>query len=185
MVEWCKSRWFWTFPALQLSPRVSPGRPLCSWESHGSISNSILGVWQSAAVWVTLRKATPYWHGAPQGQTPASAWKEATSRWHWELLSLLLGIVFKWPSNYFSTYSLPTFFFFSQLKQIVKLKIPRILFSRSLYWYLLLLCPSRDKDYHLRTYKSVVMANKLIDWLIAQVSSFAASQMLLNKNTSC
>ncbi len=27
----------------------------------------------------------------------------------------------------------------------------------------------RDKDYHLRTYKSVVMANKLIDWLIAQV----------------
>uniref|UniRef100_A0A8C5AMD6 Phosphatidylinositol-3,4,5-trisphosphate dependent Rac exchange factor 2 n=1 Tax=Gadus morhua TaxID=8049 RepID=A0A8C5AMD6_GADMO len=26
----------------------------------------------------------------------------------------------------------------------------------------------RDKDYHLRTYKSVVMANKLIDWLIAQ-----------------
>lgn len=88
------------------------------------------------------------------------------------------------PSNYFSTYSLPTFFF-SQLKQIVKLKIPRTLFSRSLYWYLLLLCPSRDKDYHLRTYKSVVMANKLIDWLIAQVSSFAASQMLFNKNTSC
>lgn len=29
--------------------------------------------------------------------------------------------------------------------------------------------PNRDKDYHLRTYKSVVMANKLIDWLIAQV----------------
>lgn len=28
----------------------------------------------------------------------------------------------------------------------------------------------RDKDYHLRTYKSVVMANKLIDWLIAQVN---------------
>ncbi|KAK1885138.1 Phosphatidylinositol 345-trisphosphate-dependent Rac exchanger 2 protein, partial [Dissostichus eleginoides] len=26
----------------------------------------------------------------------------------------------------------------------------------------------RDKDYHLRTYKSVVMANKLIDWLLAQ-----------------
>uniref|UniRef100_A0A8C8JDM4 Phosphatidylinositol-3,4,5-trisphosphate-dependent Rac exchange factor 2 n=1 Tax=Oncorhynchus tshawytscha TaxID=74940 RepID=A0A8C8JDM4_ONCTS len=26
----------------------------------------------------------------------------------------------------------------------------------------------KDKDYHLRTYKSVVMANKLIDWLIAQ-----------------
>ncbi|XP_028825334.1 phosphatidylinositol 3,4,5-trisphosphate-dependent Rac exchanger 2 protein isoform X2 [Denticeps clupeoides] len=26
----------------------------------------------------------------------------------------------------------------------------------------------RDKDYHLRTYKSVVMANKLIDWLVAQ-----------------
>ncbi|XP_069777399.1 phosphatidylinositol 3,4,5-trisphosphate-dependent Rac exchanger 2 protein isoform X3 [Narcine bancroftii] len=26
----------------------------------------------------------------------------------------------------------------------------------------------RDKDYHLRTYKSVVMANKLTDWLIAQ-----------------
>ncbi|MEQ2266064.1 Phosphatidylinositol 3,4,5-trisphosphate-dependent Rac exchanger 2 protein, partial [Xenotaenia resolanae] len=25
-----------------------------------------------------------------------------------------------------------------------------------------------DKDYHLRTYKSVVMANKLIDWLIVQ-----------------
>uniref|UniRef100_A0A672ZUZ5 Phosphatidylinositol-3,4,5-trisphosphate-dependent Rac exchange factor 2 n=1 Tax=Sphaeramia orbicularis TaxID=375764 RepID=A0A672ZUZ5_9TELE len=32
----------------------------------------------------------------------------------------------------------------------------------------LLSCPFRDKDYHLRTYKSVVMANKLIDWLIAQ-----------------
>ena len=28
----------------------------------------------------------------------------------------------------------------------------------------------RDKDYHLRTYKSVVMANKLIDWLTAQVN---------------
>uniref|UniRef100_A0AAY5EN72 Phosphatidylinositol-3,4,5-trisphosphate-dependent Rac exchange factor 2 n=1 Tax=Electrophorus electricus TaxID=8005 RepID=A0AAY5EN72_ELEEL len=28
--------------------------------------------------------------------------------------------------------------------------------------------PESDKDYHLRTYKSVVMANKLIDWLIAQ-----------------
>ncbi|KAF4803160.1 Phosphatidylinositol 3,4,5-trisphosphate-dependent Rac exchanger 2 protein [Turdus rufiventris] len=28
----------------------------------------------------------------------------------------------------------------------------------------------RDKDYHLRTYKSVVMANKFIDWLIAQAS---------------
>ncbi|KAL2076382.1 hypothetical protein ACEWY4_028020 [Coilia grayii] len=27
---------------------------------------------------------------------------------------------------------------------------------------------NRDKDYHLRTYKAVVMANKLIDWLIAQ-----------------
>ncbi|XP_007423229.1 phosphatidylinositol 3,4,5-trisphosphate-dependent Rac exchanger 2 protein [Python bivittatus] len=26
----------------------------------------------------------------------------------------------------------------------------------------------RDKDYHLRTYKSVIMANKMIDWLIAQ-----------------
>lgn len=36
-------------------------------------------------------------------------------------------------------------------------------------------CPSRDKDYHLRTYKSVVMANKLIDWLIAQVSHKLAS----------
>lgn len=36
-------------------------------------------------------------------------------------------------------------------------------------------CPSRDKDYHLRTYKSVVMANKLIDWLIAQVSHKSAS----------
>ena len=35
--------------------------------------------------------------------------------------------------------------------------------------------PSRDKDYHLRTYKSVVMANKLIDWLIAQVSHEDAS----------
>uniref|UniRef100_A0A671YJ65 Phosphatidylinositol-3,4,5-trisphosphate dependent Rac exchange factor 2 n=1 Tax=Sparus aurata TaxID=8175 RepID=A0A671YJ65_SPAAU len=33
----------------------------------------------------------------------------------------------------------------------------------------------RDKDYHLRTYKSVVMANKLIDWLIAQVSPKSAS----------
>lgn len=30
---------------------------------------------------------------------------------------------------------------------------------------------NRDKDYHLRTYKSVVMANKLIDWLIAQAST--------------
>ncbi|NXJ95708.1 PREX2 protein, partial [Corythaixoides concolor] len=30
----------------------------------------------------------------------------------------------------------------------------------------------RDKDYHLRTYKSVVMANKLIDWLIAQASIY-------------
>lgn len=36
--------------------------------------------------------------------------------------------------------------------------------------FFFLSCPSRDKDYHLRTYKSVVMANKLIDWLIAQVS---------------
>uniref|UniRef100_A0A8C6XHT1 Phosphatidylinositol 3,4,5-trisphosphate-dependent Rac exchanger 2 protein n=1 Tax=Naja naja TaxID=35670 RepID=A0A8C6XHT1_NAJNA len=26
----------------------------------------------------------------------------------------------------------------------------------------------RDKDYHLRTYKTVIMANKMIDWLIAQ-----------------
>ncbi|XP_067836414.1 phosphatidylinositol 3,4,5-trisphosphate-dependent Rac exchanger 2 protein isoform X2 [Heptranchias perlo] len=26
----------------------------------------------------------------------------------------------------------------------------------------------KDKDYHLRSYKSVVMANKLIDWLVAQ-----------------
>uniref|UniRef100_A0A8C1JWE0 Phosphatidylinositol-3,4,5-trisphosphate-dependent Rac exchange factor 2 n=1 Tax=Cyprinus carpio TaxID=7962 RepID=A0A8C1JWE0_CYPCA len=44
----------------------------------------------------------------------------------------------------------------------------------------------RDKDYHLRTYKSVVMANKLIDWLIAQVrcsekpiSSFSYSHKYL------
>lgn len=39
------------------------------------------------------------------------------------------------------------------------LNFPSLIFSVS----------SRDKDYHLRTYKSVVMANKLIDWLIAQV----------------
>lgn len=32
---------------LSLSPCVSPGRPLCSWERHCSISDSILGVWQS------------------------------------------------------------------------------------------------------------------------------------------
>uniref|UniRef100_A0A2K6GYV1 Phosphatidylinositol-3,4,5-trisphosphate dependent Rac exchange factor 2 n=1 Tax=Propithecus coquereli TaxID=379532 RepID=A0A2K6GYV1_PROCO len=32
------------------------------------------------------------------------------------------------------------------------------------------LIPLINKDYHLRTYKSVVMANKLIDWLIAQVN---------------
>uniref|UniRef100_A0A672ZXQ7 Phosphatidylinositol-3,4,5-trisphosphate-dependent Rac exchange factor 2 n=1 Tax=Sphaeramia orbicularis TaxID=375764 RepID=A0A672ZXQ7_9TELE len=38
----------------------------------------------------------------------------------------------------------------------------------------LLSCPFRDKDYHLRTYKSVVMANKLIDWLIAQVRLFSS-----------
>uniref|UniRef100_A0A8C2BD69 Phosphatidylinositol-3,4,5-trisphosphate-dependent Rac exchange factor 2 n=1 Tax=Cyprinus carpio TaxID=7962 RepID=A0A8C2BD69_CYPCA len=34
----------------------------------------------------------------------------------------------------------------------------------------------RDKDYHLRTYKSVVMANKLIDWLIAQVRFLEKSE---------
>ncbi|PIO08882.1 hypothetical protein AB205_0203870, partial [Aquarana catesbeiana] len=36
----------------------------------------------------------------------------------------------------------------------------------------------RDKDYHLRTYKSVVMANKLIDWLIAQKSEFKDEPLL-------
>lgn len=40
--------------------------------------------------------------------------------------------------------------------------------------------PSRDKDYHLRTYKSVVMANKLIDWLIAQVSHWTALHAIHN-----
>lgn len=45
------------------------GRPLCSWESHSSISDGIPAVWQSAAVWVTLRTATLDWHGAPLGQT--------------------------------------------------------------------------------------------------------------------
>lgn len=55
----CKSQ---TFLALLLSRSVSHGRTPCSWESHGSISNSILGVWQAAAVWVTLRKATPFHH---------------------------------------------------------------------------------------------------------------------------
>lgn len=27
----------------------------------------------------------------------------------------------------------------------------------------------RDRDYHLKTYKSVIPASKLVDWLIAQV----------------
>lgn len=39
---------------------------------------------------------------------------------------------------------------------------------------------SRDKDYHLRTYKSVVMANKLIDWLVAQVSHNIASSTVMD-----
>lgn len=29
---------------------------------------------------------------------------------------------------------------------------------------------SRDRDYHLKTYKSVVPGSKLVDWLLAQVS---------------
>ncbi|XP_063730005.1 phosphatidylinositol 3,4,5-trisphosphate-dependent Rac exchanger 2 protein isoform X4 [Eleginops maclovinus] len=37
----------------------------------------------------------------------------------------------------------------------------------------------RDKDYHLRTYKSVVMANKLIDWLIAQGDCRAREEALI------
>lgn len=28
----------------------------------------------------------------------------------------------------------------------------------------------RDRDYHLKTYKSVVPGSKLVDWLLAQVS---------------
>lgn len=46
----------------------------------------------------------------------------------------------------------------------------------------MLLCPCRDKDYHLRTYKSVVMANKLIDWLIAQVSPKNSFTTVTNEN---
>jgi len=30
----------------------------------------------------------------------------------------------------------------------------------------------RDRDYHLKTYKSVIPASKLVDWLIAQVRKF-------------
>uniref|UniRef100_A0A671NF62 Phosphatidylinositol 3,4,5-trisphosphate-dependent Rac exchanger 2 protein n=1 Tax=Sinocyclocheilus anshuiensis TaxID=1608454 RepID=A0A671NF62_9TELE len=37
----------------------------------------------------------------------------------------------------------------------------------------------RDKDYHLRTYKSVVMANKLIDWLIAQGDCRSREEVLI------
>ena len=36
----------------------------------------------------------------------------------------------------------------------------------------LLTCPSsprRDRDYHLKTYKSVLPGSKLVDWLLAQV----------------
>lgn len=29
--------------------------------------------------------------------------------------------------------------------------------------------PSRDRDYHLKTYKSVIPGSKLVDWLISQV----------------
>lgn len=29
----------------------------------------------------------------------------------------------------------------------------------------------RDRDYHLKTYKSVVPGSKLVDWLLAQVST--------------
>uniref|UniRef100_A0A672KEE4 Phosphatidylinositol-3,4,5-trisphosphate dependent Rac exchange factor 2 n=1 Tax=Sinocyclocheilus grahami TaxID=75366 RepID=A0A672KEE4_SINGR len=43
----------------------------------------------------------------------------------------------------------------------------------------------RDKDYHLRTYKSVVMANKLIDWLIAQVRFESESSGIICPKTSC
>lgn len=57
VVEWCKSRWFWTFPACSSAPACPRGRPQCSWESHGSISDGIL--WACAAAWVTLRTATP------------------------------------------------------------------------------------------------------------------------------
>lgn len=31
--------------------------------------------------------------------------------------------------------------------------------------------PCRDRDYHLKTYKSVLPGSKLVDWLLAQVSS--------------
>lgn len=41
-----------------------------------------------------------------------------------------------------------------------------------IYTYIYIFVLDRDKDYHLRTYKSVVMANKLIDWLIAQASVY-------------
>ncbi|KAI4786895.1 hypothetical protein KUCAC02_036823, partial [Chaenocephalus aceratus] len=36
-----------------------------------------------------------------------------------------------------------------------------------------------DKDYHLRTYRSVVMANKLIDWLLAQGDCRAREEALM------
>ncbi|OXB56632.1 hypothetical protein ASZ78_016187 [Callipepla squamata] len=42
----------------------------------------------------------------------------------------------------------------------------------AMFWLTYIFILDRDKDYHLRTYKSVVMANKLIDWLIAQASLY-------------
>lgn len=166
---------------------VSLGRPLCSWENHGSISDSILRVWQSAAVWVTLRTATPNWHGAPQGQTllgcdTSPAWKNAVflspsvrnACRFMKQLPVCETWSFLGDSKNDRSLTLCLF----ELNLITELKSDMAQYSckgRIVYYYnfllsFLLLCPFRDKDYHLRTYKSVVMANKLIDWLIAQVS---------------
>lgn len=57
IMEWCKSRWFWIFPACSSAPVHPWGGPMCSWESHGSISDDILRVTTAASV--TLRTATP------------------------------------------------------------------------------------------------------------------------------
>lgn len=52
VVEWCTPWWLWTFPACSSAPARSPGRTPCfSWESHVSISDSALWVWQGLPVW--------------------------------------------------------------------------------------------------------------------------------------
>lgn len=38
------------FPGLQLCSRVSLGRPLCSWKSHGLVSSDILRVCAAASL---------------------------------------------------------------------------------------------------------------------------------------